>query len=102
MIYRLFICLLCFAFTFFGNLSYAQQNQLTIVFTGEMPLINNKQTGDYPELASLLKKIRQTQPHTSFLFGGGSLGPSPMSAFDRGSHVIDILKQLRTRCDGGL
>ena len=94
MIYRLFICLLCFAFTFFGNLSYAQQNQLTIVFTGEMPLINNKQTGDYPELASLLKKIRQTQPHTSFLFGGGSLGPSPMSAFDRGSHVIDILNSL--------
>lgn len=73
---------------------FAQEKQATIVFAGEMPLINNKTTGDYPELASLLQKARQKQADTFFLFGGGSLGPSPMSAFDRGSHIIDILNTL--------
>lgn len=28
------------------------------------------------------------------MFGGGSIGPSPMSSFDKGAHVIDILNTL--------
>ena len=94
MIYRLFNCLLCLTLFAFSKPSLAQQNQVTLVFAGEMPLINNTQTGDYPELANLLKKVRNKDSNTSFLFSGGSLGPSPMSAFDRGSHIIDILNTL--------
>lgn len=94
MIYRFVNGLLCFALLVLSQSLIAKQEQATLVFTGEMPLINNSQTGDYSELASLLTKIRQQDPNTSFLFSGGSLGPSPMSAFDRGSHIIDILNTL--------
>ncbi len=81
-------------FLFLTGQSYSQEQQATIVFTGEMPLINNQSSGDYPELGGLLEKIRNKPTPTFFFFGGGSLGPSPMSAFDRGSHIIDILNTL--------
>lgn len=59
-----------------------------------MPLIGDQQNGDYAELASFLRQKRAQPETTFFLFGGGSIGPSPMSAFDRGSHIIDVLNSL--------
>ena len=68
--------------------------EATIVFAASLPVIGEKNVGDYPELGTLLNQQRQNNPHTFFVFGGGSLGPSPMSGFDRGSHIIDILNTL--------
>ncbi|MGJ8679332.1 bifunctional metallophosphatase/5'-nucleotidase [Paraglaciecola sp.] len=57
--------------------------------------ISNPKEGGYSRLYSLLKHIRQSNTeNTIFTFGGGSLGPSPMSGFDRGSHIFDILNTL--------
>lgn len=65
-----------------------------IIFSADMPLINNKAAGDYRQLSFLLNEYRAKSAPTFFIFGGGSIGPSPMSSFDKGAHVIDILNSL--------
>lgn len=68
--------------------------QLTLVFASNMPEIGLANKGSYPKLASLLEKTRQEDELSLFVFGGSSLGPSPLSSLDRGSHIIDILNTL--------
>ena len=72
----------------------ANSKTAKIVFTGDLPLIEDKVHGDYRRLASYLKLIRAQETPSFFLFGGGSIGPSPMSSFDKGAHIIDILNSL--------
>lgn len=67
---------------------------LSILFTADMPLMEDKLRGDYSNLAYLVNQQRRKQADTIFLFGGGSVGPSPMSSFDKGSHIIDILNSI--------
>ena len=71
-----------------------QENNITIVFSADMPAMLNKLQGDYRNLAYLVKKQRQKEVPSFFIFGGGSIGPSPMSSFDKGSHIIDILNTI--------
>ncbi|MCV2884468.1 5'-nucleotidase C-terminal domain-containing protein [Aestuariibacter sp. AA17] len=66
----------------------------TVLFTADMPLVDSTSPGDYRKLATLVKQERKKNQNTLFLFGGGSLGPSPMSAFDKGAHIIDVLNSL--------
>ena len=70
------------------------EKHLTLVFAGNMPDIGTQTYGTFIDLASLLEKIRAEATPTIFMFAGGSLGPSPMSRLDRGSHIIDILNTL--------
>lgn len=65
-----------------------------LVFTSEMPRIAETEQGDYAELATLLKQYRREPEPLFFLFGGDSLGPSTLSSFDRGAHIIDLLNLL--------
>lgn len=65
-----------------------------IVFTSEIPRIAETEQGDYAELATLLKQYRRDPVPLFFLFGGDSLGPSTLSSFDRGAHIIDLLNLL--------
>jgi 5'-nucleotidase/UDP-sugar diphosphatase len=67
---------------------------LTLVFAGNMPDIGLHTYGTYTGLAGLLEKQRAGNTPTIFTFAGGSLGPSPLSSLDRGSHIIDILNTL--------
>ncbi|WP_158966395.1 bifunctional UDP-sugar hydrolase/5'-nucleotidase [Paraglaciecola sp. L3A3] len=67
---------------------------LKLIFAANMPDIAQNDDSGYSQLHSLLQQIRQNGNSTIFAFGGGSLGPSPMSSFDRGSHIIDILNTL--------
>jgi 5'-nucleotidase/UDP-sugar diphosphatase len=67
---------------------------LTLVFAGNMPDIGHHTYGTYTGLAGLLEKQRAGNTPTIFTFAGGSLGPSPLSNLDRGSHIIDILNTL--------
>ncbi|MGS2721683.1 bifunctional metallophosphatase/5'-nucleotidase [Paraglaciecola aestuariivivens] len=59
-----------------------------------MPDISNTSNGSYSDLAEVLNKLRSQPDSTLFAFTGGSLGPSPLSSLDRGSHIIDILNTL--------
>lgn len=70
------------------------EKQLTLVFAGNMPDIGAYTYGTYSGLAGLLEKERKQDTPTIFTFAGGSLGPSPLSSLDRGSHIIDILNTL--------
>jgi 5'-nucleotidase / UDP-sugar diphosphatase len=79
------------------NLGFAVQpktNKLTLVFAANMPEISANNNLGYAKLATLLEQARQEDEYTVFVFGGGSLGPSPLSSLDRGSHIIDILNTL--------
>lgn len=85
---------LCFALLL-ANITQANEameKYINVVFSAEMPEIhgNNQR---YAKLATLLKKTRK-QNNTFFFFGGGSLGPSILSAFDQGSHIIDLLNSI--------
>ncbi|GAC21621.1 bifunctional metallophosphatase/5'-nucleotidase [Paraglaciecola arctica] len=59
-----------------------------------MPDIGIQTRGTYSGLAGLLEKMRAEDTPTIFTFAGGSLGPSPFSSLDKGSHIIDILNTL--------
>ena len=77
------------------NASSNEINQRTvnIVFASEMPEIHGNK-GRYAKLATMLKQQRQADRNTFFFFGGGSLGPSILASFDKGSHIIDLLNSL--------
>lgn len=70
-----------------------KETHVNVVFTAEMPEIhaNNKR---YAKLSTFLKQTRAANENTFFFFGGGSLGPSILSAFDQGSHIIDLLNSI--------
>ncbi|WP_052749115.1 bifunctional metallophosphatase/5'-nucleotidase [Arsukibacterium ikkense] len=65
----------------------------TIIYAAEMAEADHP-VANYAQLATLLAQYRKTNTPTFFLFGGGSIGPSPLGFFDRGAHVIDILNAL--------
>lgn len=82
--------LTCFFIT--PNASAVPKSQATIIFTANFPVIGAE--NGFPKLASLIKHYRQDSLPVFFLFGGASLAPSPLSAFDRGAHIIDLLNSL--------
>lgn len=82
------------AFAGHGTENNNSQRQARLVFTSEIPRIAETEHGDYAELATLLKQYRRAPEPLFFLFGGDSLGPSTLSSFDRGAHIIDLLNLL--------
>jgi len=70
------------------------QESVTFVLTADMPNISDARTGRYSNLQTLVKQQRRAEDTVFFIFGGGSIGPSALSSFDRGSHIIDILNSL--------
>lgn len=88
------LCLIAYCLLLVSGSAHAQENKhVQIVFAANMQDIANQKKVGYSRLSSLLNQIRP-QKNTIFAFGGGSLGPSPMASFDRGSHIIDILNTL--------
>lgn len=71
-----------------------QQKQAKLIFAADMPIISDNSQGTYPKLGTALYLHRQSNIPTFFLFGGNSLGPSPMSTYDSGSHIVDLLNSL--------
>lgn len=74
--------------------AHAEDKQLSLVFAGNMPDISVNTPATYIDLAGILENKRAQKAPTLFAFAGGSLGPSPLSSLDRGSHIIDILNSL--------
>ena len=91
---RLLIVLHLLLMSMVTNAAPSNTKHLTLVFAGNMPDIGIHTYGTYIGLAGLLEKLRAENTPTVFTFAGGSLGPSPLSSFDRGSHIIDILNTL--------
>jgi len=56
--------------------------------------ISSEKKGGYAEAAYLIKQQRAKDIPFFFFFGGGSIGPSQLSSFDRGSHTIDLLNAI--------
>ena len=69
------------------------ESEFTIIYAAEMAEANHPEA-NFSHLATLLKQSRSNSSPTFFLFGGGSIGPSPLGFFDRGAHIIDILNSL--------
>lgn len=67
---------------------------VTLVLAADMPDISDEHAGYYPQLQTLVKEYRSKDETVFFVFGGGSIGPSALSSFDRGSHIIDILNSI--------
>lgn len=91
---RYFFLLLLATAPFLCHANQLNKKTMALVLAANMPEINNTTGGGYPQLAMLLEKIRSGSDSSLFIFGGGSLGPSALSSFDRGSHVIDILNTI--------
>jgi 2',3'-cyclic-nucleotide 2'-phosphodiesterase (5'-nucleotidase family) len=72
----------------------AENSELSIIFAADMPVIGQHDQGTYANLAGAVNHYRKLQSNSLFLFGGNSLGPSPMSSFDSGSHIIDLLNGI--------
>jgi 2',3'-cyclic-nucleotide 2'-phosphodiesterase (5'-nucleotidase family) len=67
---------------------------VTFVLAADMPNISDERSGNYPQLRTLVTQYREQSSPTFFVFGGGSIGPSALSSFDRGSHIVDILNSI--------
>lgn len=59
-----------------------------------MPDVADDVTGQFAQLRQLVIETEKQSDSVFFIFGGGSVGPSAMSSFDRGAHIIDILNTL--------
>lgn len=92
--FRLLTVLYLLLMSMLTNTVHSTEKHLTLVFAGNMPDIGIHTYGTYTGLAGLLEKTRAEDNPTVFTFAGGSLGPSPLSSLDRGSHIIDILNTL--------
>lgn len=100
--WQLFRCLLFLSISFAGLTKEATllqdgddiASKVTFVFTADMPNISDPITGRYANLHTLLDEVRGQYGPVFFIFGGGSIGPSAMSSFDRGSHIIDLLNTI--------
>lgn len=87
---------LCLLFMMLPLYTYstADRDSLTLVFTSDMPILGDHRQGGYARLASAVKHYRQSHANTLFIFGGNSLGPSPLATFDSGSHIVDLLNSI--------
>ena len=74
---------------------WSEDMAVRIIYVSNMPEIEPRDgVGGLPELAGLLSHSRSTHKNVLFLHGGDSLAPSALSAFDRGSHMVDLLNGL--------
>jgi 2',3'-cyclic-nucleotide 2'-phosphodiesterase (5'-nucleotidase family) len=75
-------------------MTFSKEKHINLVLAGNMPDIGINTYGSYANLGGLLDTLRANKTPTIFAFAGGSLGPSPLSSLDRGSHIIDLLNTL--------
>ena len=89
----IFICINILVHT---SIAFAN-SELSIIYISSIPEIAQENSASgLPELATLLKQRKETNPDTLFFHGGDSLGPSMLSSFDRGAHMIDLLNMIGT------
>lgn len=70
-----------------------KNDQVNILFTADMNDISSDKKGGHAEIAYFIKQKRVKYTPFSF-FGGGSIDPSLLSSFDRGSQTINLLNSI--------
>lgn len=69
---------------------------VTIVYVSHMADIDDSLSGSgYPALASLMKELRAGKTRVVLFHGGNVLGPSALSSYDKGAHMIGLLNALQ-------
>lgn len=96
---RNFTLCLFFTLSIFDNWAKEPVNdalvgKISILFASDMNEISSDKKGGYASVAYMLKQKREQATPLFFFFGGGSIGPSMLSSFDRGSHIIDLLNSI--------
>lgn len=72
-----------------------------LVYASHMANISLGQGGaKYPELATLVKKLRSEGKQVILFHGGNFLGPSALSSYDKGAHLIGVLNALEPNVVG--
>jgi 2',3'-cyclic-nucleotide 2'-phosphodiesterase (5'-nucleotidase family) len=79
-------------FLLFSLSSVYAQAKITIVYTSNQPdILLKKQVAHFPELGTLLKRLRSKRnSNVLFLHGGDSFSPSAISLFDHASNIIAL------------
>lgn len=94
---NLVYCLLLVFLLCLSSVSLAEDktiDKVKIIYTSDMSEISSESTNGYAAMAYLLEQHRKQSTPLFFFFGGGSIGPSMLSTFDRGSHIIDLLNEI--------
>ena len=73
----------------------AESRNVTLVYASHLADIQRRSAeGGLAELSTLLHGLRAENRNLVFFFGGNALGPSPLSSFDKGAHMIGLLNLL--------
>lgn len=87
-----------FAFLFILQPSVkAQENkcQLTLIYASRMAnIMDYSDKGGLPALAKLVNEAKAEKNKVILIHGGNALWPSPISAYDKGVHMVGLLNDL--------
>ncbi|MDL2272871.1 bifunctional metallophosphatase/5'-nucleotidase [Desulfovibrio sp. OttesenSCG-928-I05] len=73
----------------------AAEPAVTLVYASHLANIQQREAaGGLAELSTLVRSLRAERPNVILFFGGNALGPSPLSSFDKGAHMIGLLNLL--------
>ena len=86
------LCLLCCCA---AHATQAAEPSVTLVYASHLANIQRRtEQGGLAELAGMLRELRRNPAPVLFVDGGNALGPSPLSSFDKGVHMIGLLNLL--------
>lgn len=85
----------CLAALPFSAAAFAAPSPVTIVYVAHMADIDESGGGGYPALMTLVKELRAGKTRVILFHGGNMLGPSALSSYDQGAHMIGILNRLQ-------
>ena len=84
-----FICL-------FSGSSHGAESEVVLVFSAPSPDVTTRaRSGNIAHTAGALKALRKEHPDLVYIHGGGALGPSIHSNYDKGVHVIQLTNLLK-------
>lgn len=90
----LVLALTCSVFAGAAGASFAEDTSITLVYVSHMADIDRPGGSGYAELMTLLEELRGRGGQVLLFHGGNVLGPSALSSYDKGAHMIGILNNL--------
>ncbi len=93
---RTLALMICAAFIFCLPLDAAcKDDSIWLLYASHMPDIQKRHnSGNHAELMSLLTQLRSEHDNVVFIHGGNYLGPSALSSYDKGAHMVGIMNYL--------
>lgn len=73
----------------------ANNDSIWLVYASHMADVQKRgNAGGYAELKTLISEMRAKHDNVLLLHGGNCLGPSALSSYDKGAHIVGILNLL--------